>query len=102
MYFCLMDKPNLDKRIFWDVEFEKLDYELYANFIIERVFERGDVDDIRQVRRFYGDEKVKFALTNAKWLSKVTLSLAKAVLGNNNEDYRCYILKQSNPTHFDY
>jgi hypothetical protein len=97
-----MDKPNLDKRIFWDVEFEKLDYELYANFIIERVFERGDVDDIRQVRRFYGDEKVKFALTNAKWLSKVTLSLAKAVLGNNNEDYRCYILKQSNPTHFDY
>jgi hypothetical protein len=97
-----MDKPNLDKRIFWDVEFEKLDYELYADFIIERVFERGDVDDIRQVRRFYGDEKVKFALTNAKWLSKVTLSLAKAVLGNNNEDYRCYILKQSNPTHFDY
>jgi hypothetical protein len=97
-----MDKPNLDKRIFWDVEFEKLDYELYANFIIERVFERGDVDDIRQVRRFYGDEKVKVALTNAKWLSKVTLSLAKAVLGNNNEDYRCYILKQSNPTHFDY
>ena len=97
-----MDKPNLDKRIFWDVEFEKLDYELYANFIIERVFERGDVEDIRQVRRFYGDEKVKFALTNAKWLSKVTLSLAKAVLGNNNEDYRCYILKQSNPTHFDY
>jgi hypothetical protein len=97
-----MDKPILDKRIFWDVEFEKLDYELYANFIIERVFERGDVDDIRQVRRFYGDEKVKVALTNAKWLSKVTLSLAKAVLGNNNEDYRCYILKQSNPTHFDY
>ena len=102
MYFCYMDKPILDKRIFWDVEFEKLDYELYANFIIERVFERGDVDDIRQVRRFYGDEKVKVALTNAKWLSKVTLSLAKAVLGNNNEDYRCYILKQSNPTHFDY
>jgi hypothetical protein len=97
-----MDKPILDKRIFWDVEFEKLDYELYADFIIERVFERGDVDDIRQVRRFYGDEKVKYALTNAKWLSKVTLSLAKAVLGNNNEDYRCYILKQSNPTHFDY
>ena len=97
-----MDKPIIDKRIFWDVEFEKLDYELYANFIIERVFERGDVDDIRQVRRFYGDEKVKVALTNAKWLSVVTLSLAKAVLGNNNEDYRCYILKQSNPTHFDY
>ena len=102
MYFCYIDKPILDKRIFWDVEFEKLDYELYADFMIERVFERGDVNDIRQARRFYGDDKVKYALTNAKWLSQVKLSLAKAVSGNNDEEYRCYILKQSNPIHFDY
>lgn len=96
------DKPLLDKRIFWDVKFEELDYNKYANFIIERVFERGDVEDIRQTRRFYGDEKVGEALTMAKWLSVATLSLAKAVLGNKNEDYRCYTLKQSNPKHFDY
>ncbi len=96
------EKPILDKRIFWDVKFEELDYTKYANFIIERVFERGDVEDIRQTRRFYGDEKVKEALTKAKWLSAVTLSLAKAVLGNKNEEYRCYIMKQSNPEHFSY
>jgi hypothetical protein len=96
------DKPKLDKRIFWDIKFDELDYEKYANFIIERVFERGDVEDIRQTRRFYGDEKVAEALTSAKWLSAVTLSLAKAVLGNKNEEYRCYILKQSNPEHFRY
>jgi len=95
-------KPELNPRIFWDIRFEELDYEQYANFIIERVFERGDVDDIRQVRRFYGDEKVAEALTSAKWLASSTLSLAKAILNNKNEDYRCYILKQSNPTHFDY
>lgn len=95
-------KPSLNPRIFWDIRFDELDYDKYANFIIERVFERGDVEDIRQTRRFYGDEKVKTALTTAKWLSSATLSLAKAVLGNENNDYRCYILKQSNPTHFDY
>jgi hypothetical protein len=96
------DKPKLDKRIFWDIKFDELDYQKYANWIIERVFERGDVEDIRQTRRFYGDEKVAEALTSAKWLSAVTLSLAKAVLGNKNEEYRCYILKQSNPEHFSY
>ncbi len=96
------NKPNLNPRIFWDIRFDELDYEKYANFIIERVFERGDVEDIRQVRRFYGDEKVGEALTNAKWLASSTLSLAKAILNNENEDYRCYLLKQSNPTHFDY
>ncbi|WP_439651985.1 DUF6922 domain-containing protein [Membranihabitans maritimus] len=25
-----------------------------ASFVIERVFERGDVEDIRQCRRYYG------------------------------------------------
>jgi hypothetical protein len=52
-------KPVFNKRIFWDVNFEALDYNLRANFVIERVFERGDVEDIRQCRRYYGDEKVK-------------------------------------------
>ena len=51
-------KPIFDKRIFWDVNFEKLDYDLRANFVIERVFERGDVEDICQCRRYYGDEKL--------------------------------------------
>jgi hypothetical protein len=28
-------KPALDKRLFWDIRFEELDYEKYANFVIE-------------------------------------------------------------------
>lgn len=44
-------KPIFAKRIFWDVNFEQIDYDAKANFVIERVFERGDVEDIRQCRR---------------------------------------------------
>jgi hypothetical protein len=40
------------------VNFEQIDYDAQANFVIERVFERGDVEDIRQCRRYYGDEKL--------------------------------------------
>jgi len=39
--------PVFDKCIFWDVDLEKIDYQKTATFIIQRVFERGDVDDIR-------------------------------------------------------
>lgn len=45
-------KPTFNKTMFWDVDFEKLDYDRYANFVIERVFERGDIEDIRQCRRY--------------------------------------------------
>lgn len=85
-----MDKPILDKRIFWDVEFEKLDYQKHERFIIERVFERGDVEDIRQTSRFYGDEKVKNILVNAKFLPLASMYLACALFENKIEDYRCY------------
>ncbi len=96
------NKPSLDKRIFWDVDFEKLDYDRKAAFIIERVFERGDVEDIRQCRRYYGDEKLKDVLTKARWLSLHNIYLACALFDNELKDYRCYITAQSNPNHFLY
>ena len=95
-------KPVFNKRIFWDVNFEQIDYDAKANFVIERVFERGDVEDIRQCRRFYGDEKVTEALLNAKFLPLHTIYLASAVINKPIEEFRCYKLRQSNPELFPY
>ncbi|MEI6489649.1 MAG: hypothetical protein WCP52_11845 [Bacteroidota bacterium] len=95
-------KPIFEKRIFWDVDFDNLDYDKHPNWVIERVFDRGDVEDIRQCRRYYGDEKVREALTSAKFLNKSTVYLACAILENNLTDYRCYITAQSNPQHWLY
>ena len=95
-------KPYDNKRIFWDVDPEKLDFEKRASFIIERVFERGDVEDIRMCRRFYGDVRISEALLNAKWLMPHTVYLAAALFNNQPQDYRCYKLAQLSPTPFRY
>ncbi len=95
-------KPLFDKRIFWDVNFEQLDYEKYANWVIERVFERGDVEDIRQCRRHYGDEKIKVVLLNAKFIPLNRLYLAAAVIDEPIQKFRCYTLRQLNPTLYPY
>ncbi len=95
-------KPIFHKRIFWDVDFENLDYDKKAKFVIERVFERGDVPDIRNCRRYYGDEKVSEVLLNAKFLPEIRMYLAAAVIDRPLEDFRCYKLRQSNPGLFPY
>jgi len=95
-------KPQFHRRIFWDVDFDKLDYDKLANFVIERVFDRGDVEDIRQCRRYYGDKKVSDALLNAKFLMEHRISLAAAVINKPIEDFRCYKLRQLNPGLFPY
>ncbi|ANH82156.1 hypothetical protein A8C56_15310 [Niabella ginsenosidivorans] len=87
--------PILNKRIFWDTDFSKLDYKSHAASIIERVFERGDVEDIRQVRRFYGDEKVKEVLLNAKWLRYDIFLFVKNLFDLKSETFRCYTMRQS-------
>jgi len=95
-------KPIFERRIFWDVNFDKLDYDAKANFVIELVFERGDVDDIRQCRRYYGDAKVTEVLLNAKYLPERRIYLAAAVIGRDVNEFRCYILRQSNPELYHY
>jgi len=95
-------KPVFKKRIFWDVNFEQIDYDTKADFVIERVFERGDVDDIRQCRRYYGDEKVTSALLNAKYLPLHTIHFASAIIDKPLSEFRCYTLRQLNPGLFPY
>ncbi|MES2704448.1 MAG: hypothetical protein V4649_17550 [Bacteroidota bacterium] len=94
--------PRFNKRIFWDVNFDNLDYDKKAAFIIERVFLRGDVPDIRECRRYYGNNKISEVLTNAKWLPLATIYLACALFKNELTDYKCYNTAQSNPTHWLY
>jgi len=84
------------KKIFWDVLFENIDYDKKADFVIERVFERGDVEDIRNCRRYYGDEKITLTLLKAKFLPETRLYLASAVIGRPLDDFRCYSLRKQN------
>jgi hypothetical protein len=95
-------KPKFNRRIFWDVDFDTINYNKNARFVIERVFERGDVEDIRECRRYYGDEKITDVLLNAKFLPEHSMYLAAAVIGKPVEEFRCYKLRQLNPGLFPY
>lgn len=95
-------KPIFNKRVFWDVNFEKIDYDAKARFVIVRVFDRGDVDDIRQCRRYYGDDFVKQTLLEAKYIAQNRIHLAAAIIDEPIQKFRCYILQQSNPALYPY
>lgn len=96
------NKPVFNKRIFWDVDFDTLDFDEKANFIIGRVFERGDVEDIRQCRRYYGDRKITEVLLNAKYLPERSMYLAAAIIDKPITDFRCYKLRLLNPGLYPY
>lgn len=95
-------KPIFHKRIFWDVDFENLNYDKRQRFVIERVFERGDVDDIRQCRRYFGDEIISEILLSAKYLPLRKIYLAAAIIDQPISNFLCYKNRLSNPTLLPY
>jgi hypothetical protein len=95
-----MQKPNLSPTIFWDIDFSKIDYDGKYRFVIERVLERGDINDWNEIKRYYGLGKMKDALLQARYLSKENLSFSSVYFDVAKENFRCYKLQSSNPGHW--
>jgi hypothetical protein len=51
------------KALFWDTDMQKLDWEKNKQWIVRRVFEYGDGDEIQETIRFYGKENVSALLS---------------------------------------
>lgn len=90
-----MLQNKLSKKAFWDVDMQQLDAHTHAQFIIEKVFEHGTLDDIKIVINHYGKEKIAQALIHSNYLFKDTLQFASALLKIPKEDFKCYTKIQS-------
>ena len=95
-------KPVFERRIFWDVDLDKLDIDEKANFVIARVFERGDVEYIRQCRRYYWDEKIERVILNVSFLPEHRMNLAAVIINRDISELKCYTLRQLNPELYPY
>jgi hypothetical protein len=51
-------RPNLPKELFWEFDFEKIDWQREYRTIMERVLDKGDKAEWEEMIRFYGTDKV--------------------------------------------
>lgn len=93
---------QFSKGLFRDADETRFDYEKHAGQIIPRVFMRGHTEDIKQVLRYYGREKVKGVLLDTRYLDKKTLAFSAVLFNLHKEDFRCYKLNQSTPQLWPY
>lgn len=59
------ETPNLKiirKVLFWDTDFDKIDWNNNKKALIKRIFERGNDKEIGEIIRFYGIETIKTEL----------------------------------------
>ena len=61
----IQETPNLKKIrniLFWDTNFNKIDWVKNRKLVIKRIFERGNEEEICEIISFYGQETIKTEL----------------------------------------
>lgn len=93
-------KPNLSlirKALFWDVNFDKIDFCTRKRFVIERVFERGNNEEIIEILRFYGKKECIRIIKSANRLNHNAIINAERYLDINKDELICLNKTKQNP-----
>jgi len=86
--------PKLLRRaLFWDVDFEKIDFSKRKRYVIERVFERGNNEEISEIISFYGKIDCIRIIKTANRLNQNAIFNAENYLDLNKEDLLCLKMK---------
>ena len=93
---------TLPKHIFWDLDIHTLDQQKNKTIIIERVFNRGDINDIKTIIKLYGINTIKQELIKAGFLDKKTLNWASSFLNIPKTKFQCYKKTQSAKVHWNF
>jgi len=95
-------KPNFEPHFFWDTDTEKLDWQKAYKAVIARIVERGGQDEIDELVRFYGHEKVIKAIRNEIFfLPNYAIDRALEFFpGLTKEEMYCYLNRKDKPYHW--
>ena len=89
--------PNLSKTAFWDVNFDSLDIEKNASFIMEKVFNYGLWADQVAIMKYYGDDRIKQEVVKGAYFKKKVLRFLCVIFDLQPSDFICYIRRQAHP-----
>ena len=90
-------KSKLSQWLFWDIDLTQLNPEKHAGQIIEKVLTRGDISDWHEIRVYYGMSRIAEEAKKLRYLDDVTLNFVSRLFNIPKEEFRCYIMNQSQP-----
>ena len=85
----------------WEFDLEKFDWQQMRNEVVQRVLERGRMDDFYAILNLYGVEGVKAALREIPYMNDKDMNFACVTFDLRKEELKCYTRKQSMPLHWN-
>jgi hypothetical protein len=85
---------DFSSHLFWDVDKESFDLELYKAQMIAKVLEFGNWNDWKLLQALYGMETIKEVALNLRSLDEMTLSYLSLIFDVDKKEFRCYKHRQ--------
>lgn len=89
MFKKIIQPFSLNKQLFWDVEYSKLDYNKNVNFIINRVLSYGDIKDYKEIKKQYGLKKIKEIAKKTNYINKKNLYFWSLIFDIPTKSFKC-------------
>lgn len=93
---------HLNKTYFWDIDPDHLDDIKSRKLIIERVMKYGNIVEIQQVRKYYGEKEIKQTVCNLNYIDPKTLNFISMLFQIPKTEFKCYIRQQLTGQHWSY
>ena len=93
---------DLKPEYFWDVSIDAIDVSASKRLIIERVFSYGNLEEIKKIIDFYGEEIIINTLTGLNYLDRKTLNFVSKLFNIPPNSFKCSKRKQSHCQHWNY
>jgi len=82
-------KISLNKTLFWDVDYKKLDYVENTSFIIRRVLNYGDENDYNELKKIYGLPKIKKIAKEINYINGKNINFWSIIFDIPLNSFKC-------------
>ncbi|MDX2248870.1 MAG: hypothetical protein SF052_18930 [Bacteroidia bacterium] len=93
---------KLTKAIFWDTNYDKINWDKNARYVIGKVLNYGTQEDWKEINRYYGREQIIKEVVEIRDLDTKAHHFASIILNVPLTDFACYTWKQFTPAHWNY
>lgn len=87
--------------LFWEYEFDKINWQEMKVVIVHRVIERGRMDDFYAIINLYGIEGVKETIKEIPYLNSKDMAFVSSVFEIKKEELKCYSKKPLKNQHWN-
>lgn len=81
---------DFSRHLFWDVDIAKLEMDKNRRFLVGRVIQRGNLDDLHKLLSYYGKSEVREIVKELPWMNEKDMAFVHIFFDIPFNEMRCF------------